>query len=375
MGRLLALPARMIRQRPATLVCAVVLALPCTSVVGDTQSWPEYLGGVSAAMSHDLNPHVSAVLAGSSPLRDVLQDHGDLYDRQVDALARAEEMRKGSSPRAAKTPRPDASGHLEVHVVDLSFVLLSSSVEEDVVQRAVVRLNEAFAGMRNRVGGASSSTEPRTGERPEAAFRFRAAVVRSGVAGSARASCDATGITWAFNLRTAMTYGLDPRHFINVFVCDMGGARGGSFTPSDPSLAAGHNIWLSADALKGAGAADAGADGGASTFVHEMGRALGLFPTQEGGCSSYGDGVDDTPAVGAAVGSRWPGCDSTGNDEGQRDSCPYESGTDDVRNFMGMRLPRARACALLLAHCPNPNISPRQPTTKTNAGSTSPRGR
>ncbi len=61
------------------------------------------------------------------------------------------------------------------------------------------------------------------------------------------------------------------------------------------------------------------------TGTHEVGHWAGLLHTFAGGCSSPGDGVDDTPQQRSS---------STGCQVG-RDSCPLDPGLDPVRNYMG----------------------------------------
>ncbi|WP_412067241.1 M43 family zinc metalloprotease [Rubrivirga sp. IMCC43871] len=60
------------------------------------------------------------------------------------------------------------------------------------------------------------------------------------------------------------------------------------------------------------------------TGTHEVGHWLGLDHTFSGGCTSYNDGVADTPQEASPA----SGCPVT------RDSCPLDPGLDPVRNYM-----------------------------------------
>ncbi len=121
----------------------------------------------------------------------------------------------------------------------------------------------------------------------------------------------------------------DPKRVLNMYVCKpyipqtRNYVLGYSTFPSQYEEGSFlHGVQIHPDAIPG------GAEPWYNTYglgAHEVGHYLGLYHTFQGACGSpTGDHVDDTPAQAA------PQFDCPEN----VDTCPFQEGFDDVRNFM-----------------------------------------
>jgi len=117
---------------------------------------------------------------------------------------------------------------------------------------------------------------------------------------------------------------IDPTHTINVYLANVSNAGGllgwsyypGMFAESDP-----HNaVFIDYHTLPGGTLSPYNLG---KTLTHEVGHYLGIFHTFEGGCSGFGDMVDDTPAEDLPA----FGCPSG------RNTCP-SPGDDPIHNYM-----------------------------------------
>lgn len=134
---------------------------------------------------------------------------------------------------------------------------------------------------------------------------------------------------------------LDPRQYVNVYICDMPFGAAGVSTPAYPipGLWPGlseknrrHGVMIDYQTLPFGGERFYNKG---DNLVHELGHYFGLWHTfhpwpMSDGCDPLGDEVDDTPAESSPAFLALPplGCGKG------RDTCPDQPGLDPVNNFM-----------------------------------------
>jgi Pregnancy-associated plasma protein-A len=167
-------------------------------------------------------------------------------------------------------------------------------------------LNDAYAGL--GPGGTGANTP----------FRFRFAGYRY-VVNSSWFNAE-PGTTAEFQMKSALRIG--DASTLNIYTNAAAGFLGYATFPWDySSFPTDDGVVVLFDSLPGGDAAPYNLG---DTGTHEVGHWLGLYHTFQGGCSSSGDFVSDTPA------ERSPafGCPAG------RDSCTTFSGLDPITNFM-----------------------------------------
>ncbi len=115
---------------------------------------------------------------------------------------------------------------------------------------------------------------------------------------------------------------IDPAHRFNVYTCAPGqGLLGWATFPwSYAESNKLHGVVIHYGSLPGGSITNYNLGG---TLAHEAGHYLGLYHTFQGGCTSPGDQVDDTPYEATAT----SGCPSN------KDTCPA-TGVDPIHNYM-----------------------------------------
>lgn len=188
------------------------------------------------------------------------------------------------------------------HVINKGPTLADGNVSQAQIEAQIAALNETFSGAR---GG------------PDTGFRF---VLREVTRTTNQEWFDMTKSRVEREAKRALHQG--GTDALNIYSNSGAGYLGFAYYPKDvrgrPYI---DGIVIAFDSMPG-GAIENYDEG--FTATHEVGHWLGLAHTFQNGCSTKGDGVDDTPA------QRFP---TTGCPEGQ-DTCPKDPGLDPIHNYM-----------------------------------------
>jgi hypothetical protein len=277
-----------------------VLLACATSVEGDDDAVPDVDTGALDPAAHAGSAHGKVRCSTRTP-----------SDAEIEQVRRdLAAKRPGGGGGGGTEPSPArlyGDGSIDVPVY---FHVIHSGTRGNLTQQAIDAqlqvLNAAFAG---ETGGANSS------------FRFTLAAVTRSDNATWFDTCDASSSEAA--MKNALRQG--GATDLNVYTCNPGGGLLGwaTFPSSYASNPKNDGIVVLHSSLPGGSAAPYNLG---DTATHEVGHWLGLYHTFQGGCSSTGDVVADTPA------ERSPayGCPIG------RDSCKGKRfpGEDPIRNFM-----------------------------------------
>ena len=220
--------------------------------------------------------------------------------------AEVAEAARLDSFRASVLPAGSVTIPVWFHVIRSGTSSSQGNMPRAWIDAQMSVLNQSYSGL---TGGKGTDTP----------FRFQLAGITRTTNSTWYNSCDSTGVE--SQMKTALRRG--GAETLNLYTCNPGsGLLGWATFPSwyadDPLM---DGVVILDQSVPGGNAAPYN-EGDSAT--HEVGHWLGLYHTFQGGCSTPGDAVGDTPfeadaAFGCPVG---------------QDSCSTLRGKDPIHNFM-----------------------------------------